>query len=155
VPPPTSPLIHFYQFPPMHTIIHRQENKGFPALSRSKGPATKSSPDLRSPHYECVDLPQALRLDVYVPGVDAVDVDLTTQGTDLILTARKPHHVRVNWAALHLESAQRDYQLKLRLGAGYDFDTLRASIAKGVLTIVLPKRRPAFADRPDPQRQVA
>lgn len=131
----------------MHTIIHRHQHQRFPAA--------KSSPDFRSPHYECMDLAQALRLDVYVPGVDANGVELTTQGTDLHLTARKAHHVRVNWQALHLESAQRDYHLKLRLGAGYDFDTLRASIAKGVLTIVLPKRRPALAESPAPQRQVA
>jgi HSP20 family molecular chaperone IbpA len=139
----------------MHTIIHRHQNNRFPAPGRSNGSATKSLPDHRSPHYECVDLPQALRLDVYVPGVDASGVELTTEGTDLVLTARKAHHVRANWQALHLESAQRDYQLTLRLGLGYDFDTLRASIAKGVLTIVLPKRRPALADRPALQRQVA
>lgn len=139
----------------MHTIIHRHENNRFPAASPSRGFAEKSEADFRSPHYECIDLPQALRLAVYVPGVDAANVDVTTQGTDLILTARKPHHVRVNWQALHLESAQRDYRLSLRLGAGYDFDTLTASIAKGVLTIVLPKRRPAVADRAAPQRQVA
>src|SRR5256885_970091 len=103
----------------MHTIIHRHHNKRFPAvspstrptLSPSNGPVAKSQPDLRSPHYECMDLPQALRLDVYVPGVDATGVDLTTQGTDLILNARKAQHIRVNWQALHLESAQRDYQL--------------------------------------------
>ena len=139
----------------MHTIIHRHHNKRFPALSPLNGTAAKAQSDLRSPHYECKDLPQALRLDVYVPGVDVAGVDLTTQGTDLVLTARKTQHVRANWQALHLESAQRDYQLTLRLGVGYDFDTLRASIAKGVLTIVLPKRRPAIADHPVRQRQVA
>jgi len=139
----------------MHTIIHRHHNKRFPAPGLPAGSASKSGSDLRSPHYECKDLPQALRLDVYVPGVDVAGVDLTTQGTDLVLTARKTQHVRANWQALHLESAQRDYQLTLRLGLGYDFDTLRASIAKGVLTIVLPKRRPALADRPALQRQVA
>ncbi|MES1168546.1 MAG: Hsp20/alpha crystallin family protein [Oleiharenicola lentus] len=139
----------------MHTIIHRHENDRFPALSPSRGFAEKSEADFRPPHYECVDLAQSLRLDIYVPGVDAAGVELTTQGTDLVLNARKSQHVRVNWQALHLESAQRDYQLTLRLGVGYDFDTLRASIAKGVLTIVLPKRRPALADRPALQRQVA
>src|SRR5437870_12552957 len=132
----------------MHTIIHRHDNNRFPIISPPSGPDAKAQPDLRSPHYECVDLPQGLRLEVYVPGVEAAGVELTTQGTDLVLTARKRQHVRPNWQALHLESAQRDYQLTLRLGAGYDFDTLRASIAKGVLTIVLPKRRPALADRP-------
>ncbi|HWA25889.1 MAG TPA: Hsp20/alpha crystallin family protein [Lacunisphaera sp.] len=139
----------------MHTIIHRNENDRFPSLSPSRARAEMSESDFRSPHYECIDLPQSLRLAIYVPGVDAADVDLTTEGTDLIMTARKPHHVRVNWQALHLESAQRDYRLTLRLGAGYDFDTLTASIAKGVLTIVLPKRRPANVVRSAPQRQVA
>jgi len=102
-----------------------------------------------------MDLPQALKLAIYVPGVDAAGVELTTKGTDLLVTARKTHHVRVNWQALHLESAQRDYQLSLRLGTGYDLDSLQASIARGVLTIVLPKRRPALADPVATQRQVA
>jgi len=130
----------------MHTIIHRPQFETFPA---------KPKPDFRSPHYECRDLPQALKLEIFVPGVEARGVELTTHDTDLVLTARKAQHVRVNWQALHLEGAQRDYQLKLRLGAGYDFHHLRASVAKGVLTIVLPKQRPAFADLPVRQRQVA
>jgi HSP20 family protein len=134
-------------FPSMHTIINRQPTETLNAAT--------SNPDFRSPHYECMDLPQALKLAVYIPGVDAPGVEVTTQGTDLFVTARKAHHVRVNWTALHLESAQRDYQLKLRLGAGYDFDHLRAFVAKGVLTIVLPKRRPALAVLPARQRQVA
>ncbi len=131
----------------MHTIIHRHQHQRFPAA--------KPQPDFRSPHHECMDLPQALKLAIYVPGVDAAGVELTTKGTDLLVTARKTHHVRVNWQALHLESAQRDYQLSLRLGTGYDLDSLQASIARGVLTIVLPKRRPALADPVATQRQVA
>lgn len=131
----------------MHTIIHRNQNETFPA--------TKPKSDFRSPHYECMDLPQALKLAVYVPGVEANGVDLTTRDNDLIVTARKTQHIRVNWEALHLESAQRDYHLKLRLGTGFDFDHLRASVAKGVLTIVLPKRRPVLAEPTVRQRQVA
>ena len=147
----------------MHTIIHRNQDDRFPALSPSKRPALSPSngvaaepvAEFRSPHYECLDLPQCLKLAIYVPGVDATGVEVTTQGADLIVTARKPHHVRVNWQALHLETAQRDYRLKLRLGASCDFGALRAFIAKGVLTIVLPKRRPALAAPPARQRQVA
>ena len=145
---PSLPLPpHPPNFPAMHTIIHRNQHQRFPA--------TEPVTEFRSPHYECLDLPQSLKLAIYVPGVDAHGVELTTQGTDLIVTARKPQHVRVNWQALHLETAQRDYQLKLRLGSGYDFDSLRAFIAKGVLTIVLPKRRTAYAGPPARQRQVA
>lgn len=139
----------------MHTIIHRHHNRRFPALSPSHGPAAKPAAEFRSPHYECLDLPQSLKLAVYVPGVDAHGIEVTTHGSDLVITARKAQHVRANWQALHLETAQRDYQLRLRLGTGYDFGSLRAFIAKGVLTIVLPKRRPALADPPARQRQVA
>lgn len=97
-------------------------------------------PSFRQPHFDCTDLPHALELKVYVPGVDASGVEITTLGPDLGITARKPHHVRVNWPALHLESVQRDYQLKLRLGTGYDFGSLRAELADEVLTLWLPKR---------------
>ncbi|HEX7632004.1 MAG TPA: Hsp20/alpha crystallin family protein [Lacunisphaera sp.] len=131
----------------MHTIIHRHHQGRFPS--------PESKQDLRSPHYDCMDLPAALRLTVYVPGVDASGVDITTQGPDLLVTARKTHHIRANWQALHLESVQRDYQLKLRLGLGFDFEALQASVARGVLTIVLPKVKPANVGLPLRQRQVA
>jgi len=131
----------------MHTIIQRH--------NQSRFPSTESKQEFRSPHYDCVDLPAALKLTLYVPGVDASGVDITTAGPDLFVTARKAHHVRTNWQALHLEGVQRDYQLKLRLGLGFDFEALQASVTRGVLTIVLPKSRLASAGLPARQRQVA
>ncbi|WP_438479649.1 Hsp20/alpha crystallin family protein [Oleiharenicola lentus] len=133
----------------MHTIIHRLNHSRFPAST----PESKQA--FRSPHYECMDLPQALKLDLYVPGVDASGVDITTHGPDLFVTARKTHHIRANWQALHLETVQRDYQLKLRLGASFDFEALQASVTRGVLTIVLPKKETGLAGLPIRQRQVA
>ena len=131
----------------MHTIIHR--------LDHSRFPSAEPKQDFRSPHYDCMDLSASLKLVIYVPGVDASGVEITTQEPDLFVTARKTHHVRANWQALHLESAQRDYQLKLRLGVSFDYEALQASVARGVLTIVLPKKRLVVASAPLPQRQVA
>ncbi len=131
----------------MHTIIHR--------LNHSRFPSAEPSQAFRSPLYDCMDQAQALKLVVYVPGVDAGGLEITTQGPDLLVTARKTHHVRANWQALHLERAQRDYQLKLRLGLGFDYDALQASVTRGVLTIVLPKKQLATASLPVRQRQVA
>ena len=131
----------------MHTIIHR--------LNHSRFPGAEPKQAFRSPLYDCMDLSMALKLVIYVPGVDASGVDITTQGPDLFVTARKTHHVRANWQALHLESAQRDYQLKLRLGVSFDYEALQASVARGVLTIVLPKKPPVSAGAPFAQRQVA
>ena len=131
----------------MHTIIHR--------LNQSHFPAAEPKQDFRSPHYDCMDQSGALKLVVYIPGVDAGGVEITTLGPDLFVTARKTQHVRANWQALHLEQVQRDYQLKLRLGLGFDYEALQASVTRGVLTIVLPKKLQASASGAFRQRQVA
>ncbi len=119
----------------MHTII--------PTI-RPDLPDREASAPSRQPHFECRDLPQALKLVVLVPGVDAGGVEITTRGPDLFLTARKAKFVRVNWQALHLEGVQHDYELALRLGHGFDFDDLRAALRDGVLTITVPKRAAAL-----------
>ena len=101
----------------------------------------------RTPHYECEDLAQMMKLVVYVPGVEARGIEITTHGPDLIILARRMHPGRLNWLALHLEGAQRDYALRLRLGAGFDYRELRAELGDGILTIHLPKRQPAARRR--------
>lgn len=120
----------------MHTIIH-------PLVSnrRSRSAARAASVEtFRLPHYECDEQPDAMMLVVYLPGVSAAGVDIEGRGADLTITARKPHIVRVNWQALHLEGAQRDYKLKLRLGHGFDFASMQAEMNNGILTLRLPKR---------------
>ena len=100
------------------------------------------SPDVfRKPNYDCREQPDAVKLVIYVPGVEARGVDIEARGPDLFITARKSHFVRVNWQALHLESAQRDYFLRLRLGTGFDYPGMEAEIRDGVLTVTVPKRR--------------
>ena len=99
--------------------------------------------NFRQPSYDCREQPEAVKLTVYVPGVEAPGVEIESRGPDLLITARKSHFVRVNWQALHLETAQRDYQLRLRLGHGLDYQGLQAEITNGVLSVVLPKRQPA------------
>jgi HSP20 family protein len=119
----------------MHTIIH-------PTSSRNRQLATVPASDaaFRQPAYDCQEHQDAMKLVVYLPDVDASSVEIEGRGADLTVTARKRHHVRVNWQALHLESAQRDYRLRLRLGAGVDYPSMQAEIAQGVLTVTLPKR---------------
>lgn len=130
----------------MPTLIH-------PALARPTEPAVAAS--FRPPHYDCQDLPDALKLTVYVPGVDGHGVEISSRGPDLVITARKARHVRVNWQALHLESAQLDYQLRLRLGTDFRFDQLLATLVEGVLVLTIPKRNGATAEIPSSQRRVA
>ena len=119
----------------MHTIIDT-----LPTHRRSKAPARTSVPAFREPAYDCQEHADAMKLVVYVPGVDASGVEIEGRGADLTVTARKARFVRVNFNALHLETAQRDYRLRLRLGTDFDFAAMEAEIAHGVLTVTVPKR---------------
>lgn len=106
---------------------------------RTSDPETVNG--FRQPAFECHDLSRAVRVEVFMPGVEPAGVEITSSGPDLTITARRPHVVRHNWRALHLEAVQGDYQLKLRLGHGVDFDRLQAEFHEGVLTLVVPKRQ--------------
>ncbi len=118
----------------MHTIINT-----LPTNSRLKAPARASANAFRQPAYDCQDQADAIKLVVYVPGVDASAVEIEGRGADLTVTAKKARFVRVNFNALHLEAAQRDYRLRLRLGTGLDYAAMAAEISQGILTITLPK----------------
>lgn len=119
----------------MHTIITTNKTN-----TRRTASSATASMRLRTPHYDCVQLADGLKVIVYVPGVDAAGVEITRRGPDLTVTARKSHFVRVNWTALHLERAQRDYELRLRLGNGLDYEAMNAELVDGVLTLTLPKK---------------
>ncbi len=123
----------------MHTIIHPSVSS---TRKRSAARATSES-TFRLPHYECDEQPDAMKLVVYLPGISSAGVDIEGRGADLTITARKPHVVRVNFSALHLEAAQRDYQLKLRLGHRFDFPAMHAEMHEGTLTLTIPKRESA------------
>ena len=111
-----------------------------PTYSRLKALSPASVDAFRQPAYDCQEHADVMKLTVYVPGVDASGVEIEGRGADLTVTARKARFVRVNFTALHLEGAQRDYRLRLRLGTGFDYAAMEAEIANGVLTVTLPKR---------------
>jgi len=120
--------------------------------TRTQSPSSRRFParraptaGLRQPNYDCRELPDAVDLVVYVPGVEASGLEIEAAGPDLVITARKTRFVRVNWQALHLEGSQRDYRLRLRLGNGFDFPRAQAEIRDGVLRLSVPKRRPPLA----------
>lgn len=121
----------------MHTIMNTLKTNSSRPLSAS------AQMPVRTPHYDCTEEANALKVIVFVPGVDAAGVEITRRGPDLTVTARKTHFVRVNWQALHLEKAQRDYQLRLRLGNGLDYDALTAELTDGRLELTLPKKAAA------------
>ena len=123
----------------MHTIINSRRSARRPRLAQAVE-------TFRQPSYDCRDHADTMTLSVYVPGVDAAGVDIEAIGPGLMITARKSHFVRVNWQSLHLEGAQRDYQLRLRLGLGFNYPAMQAEMHEGVLTVRLPKRATAESE---------
>ena len=117
----------------MHKIIRSLH-------SRQPSPAFARKDAFRRPHYDCQEQMDALRLVLYIPGVDPAGVDLEVHGPDLVVTATKSHLLRTNWRALHLEPVQRDYRLRLRLGFSLNYDALQAELLDAVLTITIPKK---------------
>jgi HSP20 family molecular chaperone IbpA len=114
-----------------------------PTLTSSRRPGRAVSAlggETRSPHYDCQQHGDDIALTVFLPGVDAAGVEIVIRGPDLVIIGRKTHLVRVNFAAAHLEHAQRDYELRLRLGRELDYAGLAAELADGVLSVRIPKR---------------
>ena len=113
--------------------------------SRDRSAYKASNAMFRQPNYDCRELPDAVTIVVYVPGVGSSGVEIEAHGPDLVITAHKTRFVRVNWQALNLEGSQRDYRLRLRLGLGFDFSQMQAGISDGVLTLSVPKRQDSLA----------
>jgi HSP20 family protein len=113
--------------------------------SRRPGRAVPALGETRSPHYDCKQHGDVIDLTVFLPGVEAAGVEIVVRGPDLVVIGRKRHIVRVNFAAAHLEHAQRDYELRLRLGRDLDYAGLSAELADGVLSVRIPKRIPVAA----------
>lgn len=119
-----------------------------PTLTGNRRPgraAPATAGETRSPHYDCQQRGDAIDLTVFLPGVDAAGVEIVVRGPDLVVIGRKTHVVRVNFAAAHLEHAQRDYELRLRLGRDLDYAALSAELSEGILRIRVPKRGPVPA----------
>jgi HSP20 family protein len=119
-----------------------------PTLTSNRRPG-RAAPALagetRSPHYDCQQHRDQIDLTVFLPGVDAAGVEIIVRGPDLVVIGRKTHFVRVNFSAAHLEHAQRDYELRLRLGRDLDYATLSTELSEGVLSVRIPKRNPLAA----------
>jgi len=118
----------------MHTIINPKNS------DRRIRTAEPVEAGFRKPVYDCQAQGDAVKLVVYVPGVDAAGVSIEATGSDLTVTARKTRFVRVNFPSLNLEGSQHDYRLRLRLGRAFAYEAMQAEMHEGVLVVRLPRR---------------
>ena len=111
-------------------------------IIRRTSTAPGSTVTVRKPHYDSQERETDFGIVVYVPGVESAGIEITSNGVDLLINARKHHFVRVNFGSLNLEAVQHDYQLSLRLGRGLDYAGLQAEFNQGILTLTIPKTQP-------------
>lgn len=91
------------------------------------------------PRVDVVETSDAFRLDVEIPGAGKDDVELRMEKGVLSIHARVPstngtperYHVR--------EHGSREFVRELGLGDAIDTDRISAEVARGLLTIHLPK----------------
>jgi HSP20 family molecular chaperone IbpA len=133
----------------MHTIINPKNS------DRRFRRAAPDEAQFLKPVYDCEAQGDAIKLVVYLPGVDASGVSIEATGSDLTITAHKARFVRVNFQSLNLEASQHDYRLRLRLGRAFAYEAMHADMREGVLIVRLPRRQESLARAPMRFRRVA
>ncbi len=76
---------------------------------------------------------------VELPGLSKKDLDIRVENKELILEGRVTHSLSNTWKAIHRESVDRAYQLRLRLGELIDHSAINAQMSDGILTLIFPK----------------
>lgn len=80
---------------------------------------------------------------VELPGVTKENLNLTVEDKELMLEGVVVSKRPESWKALHRESRDSSYQLRLRLGEQVDQTAINASLADGILTLTIPKTEAA------------
>ncbi|NCC59806.1 MAG: Hsp20/alpha crystallin family protein [Verrucomicrobiae bacterium] len=101
-------------------------------------PAPKTDRVFRIPRADIYQNGDNVELELDMPGVSKENVQISLEGNVLTLTGRV-NEAPSEWALIHCESLQRDYQRAFELGADVDLDNIKATMNAGVLRVTLPK----------------
>lgn len=87
------------------------------------------------PRFEWHDGVQSVRIDVFVPGVEDGDVEISVDGIDLLIIAHRRAPLVANWQAANIGAVRLDYRLRLPLPYDVDPQRIAANLDDGVLAI--------------------
>ena len=91
------------------------------------------------PRYHVDSSKEDTLVQVELPGLAKEDINIRIEAKELILEGKKVNLRPGSWKALHRESIDRMYQLRLRLGETVDQNSISAQMADGILTLMFPK----------------
>jgi HSP20 family protein len=98
------------------------------------------SPDVWAPSLDVYEVDGTLTIRAALPGFDAEQLDVTLEDGMLAITGSRSFEVP-DGAKFHLrELADGSFGRKVRVGDGYDTESVSASYHDGILTVSLAKR---------------
>ena len=93
----------------------------------------------RRPRYDVSESDEAFDLQVALPGVQREAVELSVEGDQLTLIARRTAAPAKDWRPLRRELPAGDFRLNIHLNVAIEADRISARVADGILDLSLPK----------------
>ncbi|MEI6713262.1 MAG: Hsp20/alpha crystallin family protein [Verrucomicrobiota bacterium] len=90
------------------------------------------------PRYYIRSAKHEKRVMVDLPRVTREDITVDIEQNVLSIHAKRSVWIPSDWKALHRELSDSDFLLRLRVSNEIDVENMNASLADGVLTVVLP-----------------
>ena len=96
-----------------------------------------------TPRYSITSQTEASELRVELPGIDKANVQIALEDSELRIEATSTASQPESWKALHRETSDRSYRLRLRLGDQVNQAAISADLEDGVLVLTIPKAEEA------------
>ncbi len=109
-----------------------------------RGEHTRATP-VYEPLTDIFETPDALVLSLECPGADAETLSVSLDKRVLTITAHAKPAIPEGYTLVHAEYRTGDYERAFSVPEGIDVDRIEAAYRDGVLTVTLPKAKPAPA----------
>ena len=93
----------------------------------------------RRPRYDVSENDEGFDVKVALPGVKREAVELSVEGDQLTLVARRTAAPAKDWRPLRRELPAGDFRLEIHLNVAIQADRISARVADGILDLSLPK----------------
>ncbi|HQT47618.1 MAG TPA: Hsp20/alpha crystallin family protein [Acidocella sp.] len=118
----------------------------FPLLGGGAVPTATSFFSAPLPSVDVVEDDKSYTVTAELPGLTAEDVDVSLEGSSLIIKGEKQNETKKEEKNYYLsERSYGAFERSFYLPDGVDRDKIKAEVAKGVLTVTLPKTAAAQA----------
>ncbi|MDR3504753.1 MAG: Hsp20/alpha crystallin family protein [Acidocella sp.] len=104
--------------------------------------------NVKLPSVDITEDDKAFTVTAELPGLTAEDVDVSLEGRTLVIKGEKQQETKTEEKNYHLtERTYGAFQRSFYMPDGVDADAINAAVAKGVLTVTLPKLPAAAVDK--------